>query len=81
MFFLTQKNILKMKTKDFIKYKKQHYLPEATVIVVVGQGEKKVLKEVKRIFGNIKRGHKIGKIKVKEIQTKPKVLIKFKKTS
>lgn len=76
-----KKNILNMKRGDFIKYKKIHYLPEATVIVVAGRiEENKVLKEVNKIFGKIQRGVKAKKLKVKEIQTKPQTLINFKKT-
>ena len=70
-----------MKRDDFVFYKKKHYLPEATVLVVSGAiTEKEVMKEVNKIFGNVKRGKKIGKIKVKEIQNKPEVLVNFKKT-
>ena len=76
-----KKNILKMKRDDFVNYKRQHYLPEATVIVVAGQvTEKEVMREANKIFGMVKRGKKVSKVKVKEIQTKPKVLINFKKT-
>ena len=76
-----KKNILKMKRDDFITYKKMHYLPEATVLVVAGQvTEKKVISEVNKIFRKVPRGRKINKIKVKEIQKKPKVLVNFKKT-
>jgi predicted Zn-dependent peptidase len=76
-----KKNILKMKRDDFVKYKKAHYLPEATVIVVAGQvKEHEVLKEINKIFSKVKRGKKEKKIKVKEKQTKPEVLLKFKET-
>ncbi|KKS05017.1 MAG: Processing protease [Candidatus Nomurabacteria bacterium GW2011_GWC2_41_8] len=76
-----KKNILKMKRDDFVAYKKMHYLPEATVLVVAGQvTEKEVIKEVNKIFRKLPRGKKAGKVKVKEIQTRPKVLINFKKT-
>jgi predicted Zn-dependent peptidase len=76
-----KKNILGMKRDDFVKYKMMHYLPEATVIIVAGQvTEKAVMKEVKKVFGDTPGGKKAGKIKTKEKQTKPKVLVKFKKT-
>jgi predicted Zn-dependent peptidase len=76
-----KKNILKMKRSDFIKYKKMHYLPEATTIVVAGKvNEKEVMKEINKIFGKISRGKKAKKLKVKEKQAKPQVLINFKKT-
>lgn len=76
-----KENILKMKREDFVKYKKAHYLPEATVLVVAGQVEEKdVLKEVKRVFNTVSRGKKEKKLKVKEIQKKPEILLNFKKT-
>jgi predicted Zn-dependent peptidase len=70
-----------MKRDDFVSYKKAHYLPEATVIVVAGQiKESEVLKEVNRVFGKIPRGKKEKKLKVKEEQAKPEVLVSYKKT-
>ncbi len=76
-----KKNIQEMKRQDFVKYKNAHYLPEATVLVVAGQViEKDVLKEVKKIFDVVASGKKDQKLKVKEIQKKPEVLIKFKET-
>jgi predicted Zn-dependent peptidase len=76
-----KKNILKMKRDDFITYKKMHYLPEATVLIVAGQvTEKEVMGKVDKIFGKVPRGKKISKIKVKEIQKKPEMLVNFKKT-
>jgi predicted Zn-dependent peptidase len=76
-----KKNILKMKRDDFVAYKKSHYLPEATVLIVAGAvTEKEVMNEVNKIFGTMKRGKKIGKVQVKEIQKNPRVLINFKKT-
>ncbi len=77
----TKENILKMKRDDFIKYKMEHYLPEATVIVAAGAvTEREVMKEVNKIFGSVLRGDKQGKQKVKEKQAKPEILLKFKKT-
>lgn len=76
-----KKNILNMKREDFVDYKKAHYLPEATTIVVAGNvNEKKVMKEVEKVFGAIPRGKKEQKLKVKEKQSKPEILLKFKKT-
>jgi predicted Zn-dependent peptidase len=77
----TKENILKMKREDFIKYKKMHYLPEATTIVVAGKvNEKMVMNEVNKIFGKIQKGKKSQKIKTKDEQKEPKVLLKYKKT-
>jgi len=76
-----KKNILGMKRSDFVNYKKQHYLPEATILIVAGAvTEKEVMGEASRVFGKIPRGRKQKKIKVKEKQNKPAVLVNFKKT-
>lgn len=76
-----KKNITGMKREDFVKYKKEHYVPKATTIVVAGQiSEKEALKEVKKIFENLKNTKKIGKKKVTESQKSPKVLVKYKDT-
>jgi predicted Zn-dependent peptidase len=76
-----KKNILGMKRDDFVNYKKMHYLPEATVLVVAGAvTEKQVMSEVNKIFGDVSHGKKVGKLKVKEIQIHPQALVSFKKT-
>lgn len=76
-----KKNILRMKRDDFVKYKKQHYLPEATVLIVTGAvTEKEVMNEANKVFGKIPRGKKVNKKRTKEIQKKPKILINFKET-
>jgi len=76
-----KKNILRMKRDDFVNYHQKQYLPEATVLVVAGQVTPKiVLNEVNKIFGKVSRGEKGHKIKTKDIQDKPQVLINFKKT-
>lgn len=76
-----KKNILKMKRDDFVQYKKEHYLPESTVVIVAGNvTEKVVMQEVEKVFGAIKRGKKSPKVKTRESQDKPKILLKFKET-
>lgn len=76
-----KQNILDMKREDFVKYKKAHYVPSATVLVVAGQvKEAEVLKEVNKIFGHIKPNKKDKKLKVIDKQDKPEVLVKFKET-
>ncbi len=76
-----KKNILEMKRDDFVAYKKKHYLPEATVLIVAGKvTEKEVMKEVKNVFGKVLRGDKGKKAKVEEKQEHPQVLVSFKET-
>ena len=76
-----KKNITGMKREDFVKYKKEHYVPKATTLVVAGQvSTKEALKEVKNIFENLKNTKKVDKKKVQESQKSPKVLVKYKDT-
>ena len=76
-----KKNIIEMKRDDFVTYKAAHYLPEATVLIVAGAvTEREVMSQVNKIFGKVPSGKKSGKLKVKENQNRPEVLIKFKKT-
>ncbi len=76
-----KKNITTMKRDDFVKYKKDHYLPEATLIVVAGKvTERGVMKEANRVFGHIPKGKKVSKPKVKETQSKPEIMVKYKDT-
>ena len=76
-----KENILRMKRDDFVTYKKAHYLPEATLLVVAGAvSEKEVMAQAEKVFGAVPRGKKSGKEKVHEIQKKPAVLVKHKNT-
>ncbi|HWA32389.1 MAG TPA: pitrilysin family protein [Candidatus Paceibacterota bacterium] len=74
-------NIPRMKRTDFVSYKRAHYLPEATVIVVAGRvSETEVLREVKKVFGSLYRGKKGKMVKTRESQARPQALVKWKKT-
>lgn len=76
-----KENILKMNRGDFIKYKALHYVPNATTLVIAGNIKpNEVLKEVNKTFGKVLKSKKGSKVKVKESQTKPEALIKFKET-
>lgn len=74
-------NIKKMKRDDFVKYKKEQYVPKATTVIVAGGvSEKDMMKEIKKVFGNLKNNKKSGKIKTIEKQNTPQVLVKHKVT-
>lgn len=76
-----KQNILAMKRENFVKYKKEHYVPSATTLVVAGSiKEKEAFQEVEKIFAHLPSAPKNKKTKVKEIQKKPEILIKYKKT-
>ncbi|MCE9585368.1 insulinase family protein [Candidatus Nomurabacteria bacterium] len=74
-------NIKKMKRDDFVKYKKEQYVPKATTVVVAGGvSEKEMMQEIKKAFGDLKNDKKFGKIKTIEKQDKPNIKIKHKAT-
>ncbi|MDP3988823.1 MAG: pitrilysin family protein [bacterium] len=67
--------------KDFIKYREQHYVAEATTVVVAGKfDEKKVLEDIKMLFKHIPKSKKVSKKATKEIQNRPMVRIEKKKS-
>jgi len=77
----TKENIHKMVRDNFIKYKSSHYVASNTVIIVSGNiTNDEVYKEVNKYFKNIKSTNKVKKIKTKDVQTNPNILIKHKKT-
>jgi predicted Zn-dependent peptidase len=77
----SKQNILNMKREDFVKYKNEKYVPEATTLIVAGKvTEKEVLKEVEKVFGYLPKKKKAKKEKTNEFQTKPEILVKFKDT-
>lgn len=74
-------NIKKMKRDDFVKYKKEQYVPKATTVIIAGGvKEKDMMNEVKKAFGSLKNDKKNGKIKTIEKQSTPQALIKNKVT-
>lgn len=67
--------------KQLLAYRKKHYVPEATTIIVSGNfDEKNIHQEIEAKFGHIPKSSKGGKVKVKESQSVPKVKVKQKKT-
>ena len=70
-----------MKRSDFLDYRKNHYVSSATIVVVAGKfDEKKTLNNLEKIWGGISSGKKKGKIKTKESQEKPEILLQHKNT-
>ena len=76
-----KENIHKMVRDNFVNYKSSHYVASNTVIVVSGNiTSNEVCKEVNKYFKDIKSTNKVKKLKTKDIQNKPNVLIKNKET-
>lgn len=73
--------IRKLGREDFVKYRSQHYLAQATALVIAGGfDEKNIVAEVQKSFGMFPAGEKGAKEKVRETQEKPAELIKFKES-
>ena len=76
-----RENIKRFTRKDFINYRKKHYVAEKTVVIVAGDlNERQIFSEVEKLFSKIPRGKVISKDKVKESQKKPTLAILKKKT-
>jgi len=77
----TPETVRAMTREDVILYRKKHYVPGATVVVVSGNvGEKEAYDSVLSAFSAMSRGTKQGKIAVKEAQKKPALALEFRKT-
>ncbi len=77
----TKENVSKMNRDNFVNYKKSHYVASNTVVVVTGDvTSDEVYKEVTKYFKDIKVTNKVKKIKTKDIQNIPNILIKHKET-
>jgi predicted Zn-dependent peptidase len=76
------KETIKVLTKDdFLKYRGEHYVASATTVVVAGNfDEKTIFKKIEAKFKETTQGKKFGKIKTKEVQTEPKILVQHKKS-
>ncbi len=77
----TKEMVRAMTRDDFIAYKNAHYVASGTVIVVAGSVTKsEVEREVAKHFSGIPKTKKGTKVKTKDSQTKPKILLKHKTT-
>lgn len=66
---------------DFIKYRDRHYVAEATTVIVAGKiNEAEVFALVKKQFAGIGTGPKGKKVKVKDTQKEPEILLRKKET-
>lgn len=77
----TKENILKLSRKDFVKYRTQHYVAEATTVIVSGNiNEEKVIGMLSDAFAHIPTSKKHTKKPVKDIQKKPELALRYRKT-
>ena len=76
-----KENIKGFKQKDFLNYRKKHYVAKSTVVVIAGKfDEKKIITEIEKQFKNISTLKKPRKVKVKDSQKRQALVLKNKKT-
>ncbi|MFH0859543.1 MAG: pitrilysin family protein [Patescibacteria group bacterium] len=74
-------NIMRFQRKDFVDYKKKHYLASNTVVCIAGNIEPEITeRKVRKYFKRIKIKEPTPSLKVIEKQINPEVLIHYKKT-
>ena len=77
----TKENILKLKRNDFVDYLKSHYSSHNTIVAIAGNFPvKRAEKLVKSHFSPINKIAPQAKVKTKEKQNKPGLLLKHKPT-
>ena len=77
------KDVVRSMNRDrFVQYRGEHYVPQATTVVVSGgvQNPERMVKLIEKYFGDLTAGEKSQKTKVEEKQGKPKELIHFKES-
>jgi len=77
-----RKEIVKtLKKRDFLNYRKDHYVAEATVVLVAGRFERKtIFNLLERKFSEIRIGSKKSKLGTIEIQNSPELSLEYKKS-
>ncbi|OGZ33231.1 MAG: hypothetical protein A3I88_01260 [Candidatus Portnoybacteria bacterium RIFCSPLOWO2_12_FULL_39_9] len=77
----TKEAIKSVKRPWFVNYLKEHYLAKNTLITVAGKIDSNdTIKKIEKYFSKIKLGQPKTKLKVKEKQSRPEVLVHYKKT-
>lgn len=77
----TEENVRCFNQTDFIEYRKQHYVAEATTVIISGSfNEKIILEKVEKAFSGISTEKKFNKVAVKQNQLKPEIFVKYKET-
>lgn len=74
-----EKTVRLFKREDFVNYRKEHYLPQSTILVVSGKfSEKRIVKDIQKYFSSLRRGVKTSKKRVVERQLHPQEEIVYK---
>ena len=77
----TEENVKSFIREDFINYRNEHYVAEATTVIISGSfNEKEIIEKVEKAFSGISAMKKNDKEKVNEAQTKPEITVQFKES-
>ncbi len=77
-----RKEVINAMTRDhFMKYRGEHYLASASMVIVAGAYDPRtIVKKIERAFANIPTGKKSDKVKTSESQKEPQLRVKYKDT-
>ncbi|MCF7820768.1 MAG: insulinase family protein [Candidatus Pacebacteria bacterium] len=75
----TAENIKKFQRKDFVNYFKKQYGASNLSLIIAGNLSKDYKKVIKKYFSNFFDAKARGKAKIKNQQTKPQMLIEYRK--
>lgn len=77
-----RKEVIRRLTRlDFLRYRGEHYVAKATIIVLAGAFDRaKAVKKIGQLFSGILVSPKFGKTETKEHQEKPEVMVKHKES-
>jgi predicted Zn-dependent peptidase len=76
-----KENIQSYTHEKMIKYYQKHYATDNTVICVAGDiNPKQIAKKIDSYFGKVKKHEALGKVATKDVQSKPQVMVHYKKT-
>lgn len=77
-----QKEVIRrLSREDFLKYRSEHYVARATIIVLSGAfDERMAVKKLSEFFAGLPVAKKFGKVEIREHQKNPEVTIKHKES-
>lgn len=77
----TKETVSAMTKSHFESYIKDHYVAQATTVVIAGSfDEKTVVADVEKMFASVRQGTKKDKKPINDIQSKPRVVLKEKQS-
>ncbi len=76
-----EENVKGFTREDFVKYRGEHYVAEATTVIISGSfDEKTIIGKIENVFADILTTKKNNKLQVVENQTSPQIVLKYKET-